>query len=96
MLKNLPLRNHKVDEADTFHTCLFHYPLHNLCFCFDWVRTLVAMTTLFILLWLYLANSQVSVYRTIGPLVLHMSGVFRGSKLFSMMRNSQNFSSVVD
>ena len=37
-------------------------------FCFCQLRTMVAME-LFSLLWLYLANSQVSVYRTIGPLV---------------------------
>ena len=30
--KNL-LRNHKVDEAVTFHTCLWHHPLHKLCVC---------------------------------------------------------------
>ena len=50
MLINLLLRNHKVDEAITFHTCLWHYPLHKLLFvfCFGEVRTLVAMTTSFI------------------------------------------------
>ena len=30
--KNLLLRNHKEDEAETWHTCLGHYPLQNLCF----------------------------------------------------------------
>ena len=34
MFKSLLLNNPKVDEADTFHTCLCHYPLHKLCFCF--------------------------------------------------------------
>ena len=43
-------------------------------FCFGQVRTLVAMAP-FSLLWLYLANSQVSVYRTIGPLVYFFAGV---------------------
>ena len=32
MLKNL-LRNHWMEEAVTFHTYLWHYPLHKLC-CF--------------------------------------------------------------
>ena len=32
MLKNLLLRNHKEDEAKTWHTCLGHYPLQKLCF----------------------------------------------------------------
>ena len=48
MLKNRFLRNHKVNEADAFYTCLLHRPLHELCFCFGRVRTLVAMATLFI------------------------------------------------
>ena len=43
--------------------------LYIICaFLFDQIRTLVAIAT-FSLLWLYLANSQVSVYRSIGPLV---------------------------
>ena len=46
-IKNLPLRNHKVDDADTFHTCLLHYPLHKLCFCFNKVRTLWLLWQLF-------------------------------------------------
>ena len=29
---NLLLQKHKVDEAVTFRTCLWHYPLHKLCF----------------------------------------------------------------
>ena len=33
-LKNLLLRNHKEDEAETWHTCLGHYPLQKLCFLF--------------------------------------------------------------
>ena len=32
MFKNLLLRNHKGDEAETWHTCLGNYPL--LCFLF--------------------------------------------------------------
>ena len=31
-LKNLPLRSHKGDEAETLHKCLCYYPLHKLCF----------------------------------------------------------------
>ena len=38
MFKNL-LRNHIGDEAETWHTCLGHYPLQKLCF----LRTLGAM-----------------------------------------------------
>ena len=34
MLKNLLLRNHKEDEAKTWHTCLGHYPLQKFCFSF--------------------------------------------------------------
>ena len=34
MFKNLLLRNHKEDEAKTWHTCLGHYPLQKLCFLF--------------------------------------------------------------
>ena len=45
MLKNLLLRNHKEDEAKTWHTCLGHYPLQKLCFYFGRIRTLVAMAT---------------------------------------------------
>ena len=41
----------------------------NCVFCFGQLRTLVAMAT-FLMLWLYQASSQVSVYRTIGPLVM--------------------------
>ena len=43
------LRNHKMDEAVTFHTCLWHYPLHKLCFCFGQVTTMVAKATFFII-----------------------------------------------
>ena len=32
MFKNLLLRNHKGDEAETCHTCLGHWPLYKLCF----------------------------------------------------------------
>ena len=34
MFKNLLLRNHLGDEAETWHTCLGHYPLQKLCFLF--------------------------------------------------------------
>ena len=30
--KNLLLRNHMEDVAETWHTCLGHYPLQKLCF----------------------------------------------------------------
>ena len=33
MFKNL-LRKHIGDEAETWHTCLGHYPLQKLCFLF--------------------------------------------------------------
>ena len=45
MFKNLLLRNHMEDEAETWHTCLGHYPLQKLCFYFGQIRTLVAMAT---------------------------------------------------
>ena len=32
MFKNLLFRNHMEDEAETWHTCLEHYPLQKLCF----------------------------------------------------------------
>ena len=67
MLKNL-LRNHKLGEADTFHACLLHYPLHELCFCFDQIRTGCCVNFLSFLC-LHLANITGSVCRTIGPLV---------------------------
>ena len=34
MFKNLLLRNHIGDEAETWHTCLGHYPLQKSCFLF--------------------------------------------------------------
>ena len=34
MFKNLLLRNHMEVEAETWHTCLGHYPLQKLCFLF--------------------------------------------------------------
>ena len=34
MFKNLLLRKHKGDEAETWHTCLGHKPLQKLCFLF--------------------------------------------------------------
>ena len=45
MFKNLLLRNHMEDEAETWYTCLGHYPLQTLCFNFGRIRTLVAMAT---------------------------------------------------
>ena len=45
MFKNLLLRNHIEDEAETWHTCLGHYPLQKLCFYSGRIRTLVAMAT---------------------------------------------------
>ena len=33
-IKNLLLRNHKEDEAETCYSCLEHYPLRKLCFLF--------------------------------------------------------------
>ena len=32
MFKNLLLRNHMKDEAETWHTCLGHYPLQKVMF----------------------------------------------------------------
>ena len=43
MFKNLLLRNHIWDEAETGHTCLGHKHLHKLCFYSGRIRTLVAM-----------------------------------------------------
>ena len=34
MFKNLLLRNRIGDEAETWHICLGHEPLHKLCFLF--------------------------------------------------------------
>ena len=45
IFKNLLLWNHKEDEAETWHTCLAHYPLQKLCFYSGRIRTLVAMAT---------------------------------------------------
>ena len=45
IFKNLLHINHKGDEAETWHTCLGHKPLHKLCFCFGRISTLVVMTT---------------------------------------------------
>ena len=35
MFKNLLLRNHMEDQAETWHTCLGHYLLQKLCFLFQ-------------------------------------------------------------
>ena len=45
MFKNLLLRNHKEDEAETWHTCLGHYLLQSYVFYFCRIRTLVAIAT---------------------------------------------------
>ena len=45
MFKNLLLRNHMEDEAETWHTRLGHYPLQSYVFYFGGIRTLVAMAT---------------------------------------------------
>ena len=45
MFKNLLLRNHMEDGAETWHTCLGHHPLQKVCFLFGRIRTLVAMAT---------------------------------------------------
>ena len=44
------------------------------CYCryFDETFTAMLLVFLFYIIWLYLANSQVIVYRTIGPLVLRL------------------------
>ena len=70
--KNLLLKNHKVDEAVTFHTCLWHHPLHKLCFLFRSDKNPCCKGIFLSLLWLYFANSQMSVYRTIGLLVSYL------------------------
>ena len=44
MFQNLLLRNHKGDEAETWHTCLGHR-LYISCFYSGRIRTLVAMAT---------------------------------------------------
>ena len=44
-IKILLLRNHKADEAETWHTCIGHCPLQKLCFYSGRIRTLVAMGT---------------------------------------------------
>ena len=45
MFKNLLLRNHREDEAETWHTCQGHNPLQSYVFYFGRIRTLVAMAT---------------------------------------------------
>ena len=46
ILKNLLLRSHKGDEAETLHNCLCYYPLHKLCFLWCCASDFVAMATL--------------------------------------------------
>ena len=38
IFKNLLLKSHKGEEAETLHKCLCNYPLHKLCFycCCAW------------------------------------------------------------
>ena len=45
MFKNLLLRNNIGDEAETWHTCLGHYPLQKLRFYIGRIRTLVPTAT---------------------------------------------------
>ena len=45
MFKNLLLRNHMEDEAETWHTCLGHYFYKSYVFYFSRIRTLVVMAT---------------------------------------------------
>ena len=46
MFKNLLLKNHKEDEAESWHTCLGHLTLYkSYVFYFGRIRTLVAMVT---------------------------------------------------
>ena len=41
VFKNLLFINHMEDEAETWYTCLGHYPLQNFCFfIFGRIRTL--------------------------------------------------------
>ena len=45
MFKNLLLRNHMENEAETLYNCSGHYIIQNLCFYVGQIRTLVAMAT---------------------------------------------------
>ena len=45
MFKNLLLRNHIEDEAETWHTCLGLYPLQKLCFLIRSAKNSAAMVT---------------------------------------------------
>ena len=44
-----------------------------LCYCRYFDKTFYSNASCFSLLWLYLGNSQVSVYRTIGPTLVFYS-----------------------
>ena len=44
-IKNLLLRSHKGDEAETLHKCLCYYPLQKLCFNCCCACGFVAMAT---------------------------------------------------
>ena len=48
-------------------SCLAVFFYCYTCYCIYFDETFTAMLLVFSLLWLYLGNSQVSVYRTIGP-----------------------------
>ena len=39
------LKNHEWNEVESLHTCLGHYPLHNLCFYSRCSSTFAAMVT---------------------------------------------------
>ena len=46
IFKNLLLRSHKGDEAETLHKCLCYYPLDKVCFYCCCARGFVSMATL--------------------------------------------------
>ena len=59
-----------VDEAHTFDLHVYAIIIYMfMLLFFGLIRTLVAMATFHIVVVIPIANSQVSVYRTIGPLV---------------------------
>ena len=73
MLKSL-LRNHKVDQAGTFHACFDNIRYINCVFVL--IRT-GRCCNFFLFLCLHLANIQVSVCRTTGPLIYIKVGCFK-------------------
>ena len=46
IFRNILLRSHKGDKAETLHKCLCYYPLHKLCFFCCSPCGFIAMTTL--------------------------------------------------